>query len=430
MLRNRLLILLGGCFLAASAAWADDVGYIDCSSHPEGTQVFGKPRKTPDVVASLPCGERFTILVYGFVFSRITTPDGKVGYVYSNLIAVDRAATTAQQAGTMQMAAAKSKVPSTRTTDAMPAPAVPEQPQPAPAQPASTPASVPISPAAAPSVPETPAPVAHPNPSAPAQPQPAPAQLAPAQPSVPASSAPVSMSTGPAPAVVQPGSPEPALPAPSSKTTEAATPVAQPDPSAPAQPQPTSAQPGIPAIRPAQSSATWEKRNPGGVRRAPLIEVFGGYAFARLDGGGGTGTNLNGALGSFGWNFKPWLQIVADSSYSVVTVSGTKNVLYGNHFGPRYFHRGRNRWGATPFVEALFGGSRADTTVTGVGGYTTSVNTFSIKAGGGLDIHPSRRWEIRLFDIDYYRTSFGTNVHQNNYWASTGIVLHFFGGAS
>ncbi len=430
MLRNRLLILLGGCFLAASAAWADDVGYIDCSSHPEGTQVFGKPRKTPDVVASLPCGERFTILVYGFVFSRIATPDGKVGYVYSNLIAVDRAATTAQQAGTMQMAAAKSKVPSTRTTDAMPAPAVPEQPQPAPAQPASTPASVPTSPAAAPSVPETPAPVAHPNPSAPAQPQPAPAQLAPAQPSVPASSAPVSMSTGPAPTVVQPGSPEPASPAPSSKTAEVATPVAQPDPSAPAQPQPTSAQPGLPAIRPAETRGTWERPNPGGVHRAPRVELFGGYAFARLAGSGGTSSNLNGALGSFGWNFKPWLQIVADSSYSVVTISGTKNVLYGNHFGPRYFHRGRNRWGLTPFVEALVGGSRADTTITGVGGYTTSNNCLSYKAGGGLDIHPSRRWEIRLFDIDYYRTSFGTNVHQNNYWASTGIVLHFFGGSS
>ena len=37
------------------------------------------------------CGERFTILVYGFVFSRVQTGDGKIGYVYSNMIAVDRA---------------------------------------------------------------------------------------------------------------------------------------------------------------------------------------------------------------------------------------------------------------------------------------------------------------------------------------------------
>jgi len=82
-------------------------------------------------------------------------------------------------------------------------------------------------------------------------------------------------------------------------------------------------------------------------------------------------------------------------------------------------------------VEGLVGGSRADTTVSGTYGYTTSSgSSFSIKVGGGLDIHPSRHFEIRLFDVDYYRTSFGVNLHQNNYWASTGIVLRLFGGRS
>jgi hypothetical protein len=161
-----------------------------------------------------------------------------------------------------------------------------------------------------------------------------------------------------------------------------------------------------------------------------LLELFGGYSFARLDGGGGTGSNLNGAMGSFGWNIKPWLQLVADTSYNVITVSGTKNVLYGNHYGPRYFHRGHNRWGLTPFAEVLVGGSRADTIVSGSSIYNTSVNCISIKAGGGLDIRPSRHFQIRLFDVDYYRTSFGTNAHQNNYWASTGIVIRLFGGGT
>jgi hypothetical protein len=161
-----------------------------------------------------------------------------------------------------------------------------------------------------------------------------------------------------------------------------------------------------------------------------LIEVFGGYAFARQDNGAGySSTNLNGGMGSVGWNFKPWLQVVADSSYNVVTISGTKNVLYGNHFGPRYFYRSRNRWNATPFVEALIGGSRVDTTFP-AGGGTFSQNCMSYKVGGGLDLHPSRHWEIRVFDVDYYRTAFGTNIHQNNYWASAGIVLRLFGGSS
>jgi len=38
---------------------------------------------------------------------------------------------------------------------------------------------------------------------------------------------------------------------------------------------------------------------------------------------------------------KTVVQIVADTSYNTITISGTKNILYGNHFGARYFHRGR-----------------------------------------------------------------------------------------
>src|SRR2546423_15690801 len=98
MLRNRLIILLTACLLGASAAWADDMGYVDCRNHPDETQVFAKPRRTPDLVASLPCGESFTVLLYGFIFSRIQTSDGKVGYVYSNLISAGRAAASSRPA--------------------------------------------------------------------------------------------------------------------------------------------------------------------------------------------------------------------------------------------------------------------------------------------------------------------------------------------
>src|SRR5882762_6516468 len=174
MLRNRFLILLGGCLLASSAAWADEVGYVDCTNHPEEIQVFAKARKTPDLVASLPCGERFTVLVYGFVFSRIQTKDGNVGYVYSNLIAVDRAATAAQQAGSTQLASAKVKIPSANAPVARPAPAASSQAQPAPPRPAAAQAPEPAS-----SVPEVTVAAAQPAPVAPVEAQPATAQQAP-----------------------------------------------------------------------------------------------------------------------------------------------------------------------------------------------------------------------------------------------------------
>jgi hypothetical protein len=435
MLRTRFLILLGVTFLTASAAWADEVGYLDCSNHSEGTQVFGKPRKTPEVVAALPCGERFTILVYGFYFSRIQTKDGQIGYIYSSLIAVDRGATVVQQTPTMQMAAEKTKIPSTRALGAKPSSSAPSRPQPATAQPAPAPAPEIPSPALPSSasassgslrnVPEASATVTPPDAPAPVEPAVAQPQLAPAEP-VPA----------PLPEIAspEPTSSAPATPASAAEPESAAT-AAQPDPPtpAPAQPQPAPAQPdpaqpAPPAIRPGATHDTWEKPLPS-VRRSPLVELYGGFAFARLA-SGGSSTNFNGALGSFGWNLKPWLQIVGDTSYSFVTISGAKNVLYGNHYGPRYYYRARNRWNVTPFAEALVGGSRSDTIVSGSGGYTTSQNSISFKVGGGIDFRPSRRWEIRLFDVDYYRTSFGTNAHQNNYWVSTGIVLRLFGGRS
>jgi hypothetical protein len=97
MLGNRWLVMLGGCVLVASAVRADELGYINCQSHPGSTDVLAKAANTPDVVTSLTCGARFKILIDGEIFVKIETNDGKVGYVYSSLVSRDNSATAAQQ---------------------------------------------------------------------------------------------------------------------------------------------------------------------------------------------------------------------------------------------------------------------------------------------------------------------------------------------
>jgi len=437
MLRNRLVMVLGAGLLSASGAWADGVAYVDCASHPEETQVFAKPRRTPDAVAVIPCGERFTLLLNGFIFSRVQTRDGQVGYVYSSVISMDRSGAAVPPPNATRLSASAS-APAVTPKPAEIKPAAPAPVQ-APVQQSAGPVAqaTPVSAASA-TAPEAAASSAQTQIAAAASPSreqleaAAAASLNAAHPEAASGATVQPATTSPAPAAA--AQVEAAVPAPNGaaqpEATAASTGGSSPEAAA-AQPEATPAEPpapAAPAIKAEKARQSWERPNAGGRRFLPLFELYGGYAFTRFDSGAGAFTNFNGVLGSFGWNFKPWLQLVADSSYSFVTVSGTKNVLYGNHWGPRVFLRGHGKWSMTPFVEGLVGGTRADTTVSGVGGYKTSENVISYKVGGGLDIKPSRHLEIRVLNVDYYRTSFGTNVHQNNYWASAGIVLRLFGG--
>src|SRR5258706_1669680 len=177
MLRNRMLIVLGGFLLATSAAWADGVAYVDCSGHPESTPVFGKPRRTPETVASLPCGERFTILLNGFIFSRIQTQDGTVGYGYLNLLSFDRSGTVVQQPASTPPTAAAPKPATAAAAEVQPNATAPAQPQ---AKPVAEVLSEPTTPAS--NVSSTAAPAVQPSSTTLTQTQPVPVQSAPAQP--------------------------------------------------------------------------------------------------------------------------------------------------------------------------------------------------------------------------------------------------------
>ena len=466
MVRKGLLLLLGGCFLGATVTWADDVGFVDCTSHPEATPILGKAAKTQEVVGSVPCGERFTIVQSGYFFTRIQTADGKIGFVYTNQISRDYAGSVAPQpapaparAQASQNAEVKTAARSSnpfsaiagalRGNKGIPAQSlrIPPPPTPAPAPAAKAPETATVaqaSPAAIPaqvngirgvtisdSSAATQAPANVPAPSAPAPA--ADSALFPAKTQIVVQSE-VATNASAEAAKVQP-SVSPAPVAPSSVTiAEANVAVVQPERTRVPESQPESAQPSMAEPRPAAFQPSdrggFEKSAPrGSGRKFPLLELFGGFSFARLDGGAGTFTNMTGGMGSFGVNVTPWLQITGDSTYNMIQQTGTKTVLYGNHYGPRLYYRGRNRWNISPFVEALAGGSRVDTKVSGASGYTTSDRTFSYKVGGGVDIRPSRYIEVRLINVDYYRTAFGGgSLQQSNYWFSTGVVLRLLGG--
>jgi len=172
----------------------------------------------------------------------------------------------------------------------------------------------------------------------------------------------------------------------------------------------------------ALSSAALAQAPKAPVLKTPVVEVYGGYSYARFS-VPGLSMNGNGVLGSFAWNFKPWVQVTADASYDRASAAGFTTNLYGNHYGFRFFYRSQRKWGLSPFAEALFGGSKVDMKN---GASHLSDLGFSFKTGGGLDLGLYRRVAIRLIDADYYRTSF-FHARQNDVWLSGGIVLRFGG---
>ena len=101
-IRSGLILALGGCLLVSSALCADDLGlgFVDCGKHSDPTEINVKASKTTPVVAVVPCGERFTVLIRGDILSRIQTKDGKVGFIYTYLVSRDDSAPDPLAVGT------------------------------------------------------------------------------------------------------------------------------------------------------------------------------------------------------------------------------------------------------------------------------------------------------------------------------------------
>ncbi len=142
-------------------------------------------------------------------------------------------------------------------------------------------------------------------------------------------------------------------------------------------------------------------------------EVFGGYSYLRLDTGNDTHANFNGWNASL--NVKPskWAGIVGDFGGQYGSPFGPTTNFYTYLFGPQLSLPAP----VSPFVHALFGGSRVSTS--GI-----SSSAFATALGGGIDIKSAPFLSYRLIQVDYLLTRFGDSS-QHNARISTGIVLRF-----
>jgi len=203
----------------------------------------------------------------------------------------------------------------------------------------------------------------------------------------------------------------------------------------------------------------------------PKVQAFAGYSYLNMRNGGATNgildlelhqsTDAFGVESGFnGWsaeaqyNADRWVGIVADIGGRFgSTITGASGIsgmptgkAYSLLFGPVLSYRTKSR--ATPFVHALFGLDRTSmgaSTITGPSAPVTAAaatyNDFAIAFGGGVDCKLSRRFAIRVGQVDFYHTSLNLNkfygsvfgiglfqglpTHQDNVRLSAGVVVRF-----
>ncbi len=140
-------------------------------------------------------------------------------------------------------------------------------------------------------------------------------------------------------------------------------------------------------------------------------QVFGGYQFASLGGGGMDRVNI-----AKGWDAD--LAFKATKNFGIVAdfSGGYKDggKLHTFMFGPRF---SGNVGKVTPFAEALFGAAHGS-------GFGDSATDFAFGFGGGLDAHINKKVAFRVAKLDYVVIR-ESGVNLNAVRLATGIVFKF-----
>lgn len=139
----------------------------------------------------------------------------------------------------------------------------------------------------------------------------------------------------------------------------------------------------LPAKTP-DSTASAAFQRPRGSEEFPRWELYGGYAFLTFE----EQNYTLGWVGSAAYNLKRWLGIVGEvsGSYASEEVPGIGSASSSIHAFLGGSRMSLRRRGLTPFVEALFGGTRTDLGATaGPVSLAAASTNFTVQAGLGAD---------------------------------------------
>lgn len=148
----------------------------------------------------------------------------------------------------------------------------------------------------------------------------------------------------------------------------------------------------------------------------PRAEVFGGYQYTHLEGGG----SANGFNFAANGNFNDWFGVAFDLGSAYQSVGGVSANNYTYTFGPVLSLRANKAY--TPFVHALIGGDHASASFSG---FSAGANGFALLAGGGVDGNVNRNLAIRVVQADWMLLHGDGGTSSKNVRLSFGVVFKF-----
>jgi len=157
-------------------------------------------------------------------------------------------------------------------------------------------------------------------------------------------------------------------------------------------------------------------------------EISAGYSFRSFTQPSGVRIGTNGGYGSVQYNILSRLSAIVEvtAGFKDQGLNGDLS-LYSVMAGPQIYPF-KHRRKVTPFAHVLFGEGFYRNSYPAYGGFPHAVSTDSAmawEAGGGFDWVHSRRWEVRLLELDYAPTKFFGNGTKSGYRGSIGIIYRF-----
>ena len=155
---------------------------------------------------------------------------------------------------------------------------------------------------------------------------------------------------------------------------------------------------------------------PSAAQDMPRVQVFGGYSYTRFD---SPSFGFSNPSGLNGWNFSPAFNLIRGFGVAaeVSKQYGSNVDLRDIAVGPQFLYP-RNKM--LFFAHVLVGNARSFVRVG-----TGETDTDRVVAlGGGMDFALTSRFAVRVFQVDYLRTSLFSEK-QNNLRFSTGLVYQW-----